>query len=645
MSRDRRRTRSTSNFPGFASRLGCALTIATAVAGCATLETGRAEKGDLAELLGEQINAQKPREGRPLALLFGKFDVRVVDPISEATLWRRGYKVVGRPAADGDSVYLPVKGRRIIALDRLSGARRWAAGFEGEIVTGVAANGAVVVVTSTDGRRAYATAYDAVGGSLLWSKDTAGRLGVPGLVGKVAVVPLEGQLLALAQLSGRERARFDLPFPAHDWQVVRRQAAAVVVAGEDGFVDVLRPKAAPRRFRDSHGPFARAFAQMDPGLDDGARIAWWAPVPQDGGPPETAVFMARRAVLGVHLGADGRPDGLRWIHLAPRGDEHVALDVSYGRVNLVRESGALLALSAEDGRMFAFREGDAPVRGAALFDHDQFFALGDRAFKSGDASAIERIYLEPEVDVDERVASLLEDPDPRLWPAQALAVEVVARYQRDVNALEVVTELARGQRRGDNEGFSAQLRALAQLELAATMGAEGERLGDPIHGATPLQDLSLLARQAAHRGDVGAVDDLAGHLLHPNTPARDLGAVAEAICALDQPAGTRALAEFVRLYHADPEAAIESDALVVALACLWAQREVAPIARGTLDLVRRDPFTDPSLRDYMDRSFGDAGAPVGDGVQVLADGPEPDSPDASAHHEPSRPPALPDPRM
>lgn len=638
-------------------RWGLLMVMAALLAACATLEVNRAPRGDLPGLVKAQRDTERPDDARPLALLFGDFEVWAIDPISEARLWTRGYQVVGQPAADPDHVYLPVSGQRVVALDRQSGAQRWSVTFEGEIVSGLAANGSVVVVTSTDGRRSYAAGYDAVGGSLLWAKHSDGGLGVPVLVGKVAVVPLAGQALVLGQMTGRERARADLPFPATHWSIARRQADAVVVGGEDGFVDLLRPRAAPRRFSGTHGAIHRSFARMDPGHDDGERLRWWAPVPQDGGPPETAVFMARRAVVGVHLDDRGRPDALRWIHLAPADDEHVTMEVSYGRVNLVRESGALVALSTEDGRMFALRPGDpdhaGEVRGAALLDHDQFFALGDRSIKAGDAAAIERIYLEPEVDLDERVARLFEDADPRLWPAQALAVEVAAATE-DVNTFEAVLALARGETRGDSDGVSPQLRALAQREVARRSDfrpSAGALSSDPVAGVGEVPELAMVARDAVRRGDVSAVDELAAHLLHPNTPARDLDAVAEALCALDQPVGTQALAEFVRLYHADPEAAIESDALSVAVSCLSGLVEREPIARETLDLVRRDPFTDPSVRDYMDEA----------GVAVMANGPEPTEPTepstspksqpspssppqdhGPARPSPPRPPTLPD---
>jgi hypothetical protein len=541
--------------------------------------------------------------GRPLVVLVERNAIRAIDPETARELYTHPLRVTGHPVASGRTLVFPVRGHRLVAVDRATGFLRWSADLPGEVLTGLSITEPYVHATVTGGKgqeRSRLLALSSHDGQQRWMKRSDGLFGDPAAHGKVVLVPLERDLVAFAAASGEELARVAL---GRRHERVEFTGRAVIAAAPDSWRDLGAGPGATVQPRTDYASLFRRDDGIDPGHDDAERLKWWVRVPADGSTPRQAVLLARRAVVSVRLDPDGRPSAAHWAFMSPDRREFVAMAVGRDLLTLVREDGAILQLSADDGTEVRAIKGGEAVMGALLLD------LADPREAARHMRRMDHELVAGDL------AGLMASRDPRLLPAQRLAADLSWRDD-DPAHREHVMRVARGEARDDSSAAGESLRAHAAALSASPWGAASQEARDDLRrqlsvrasvvaGTTP-RDLSLLARRAVVSGDAAVVPELVAHLLDPATPPGDLVELARALRDLKSAAALEGVQEFVVRYHADPDVVYESGALpllVDYLASVRGMRDDLPAAQraaAVLAQLVEDPFTDPHLRAYVE---------------------------------------------
>lgn len=573
---------------------------ALALVGCSHAMPGRAPAhGNL--VADANGHAARERTAAPLVVLVEDSRVRAIDPKRASTQWVLPLEVTGHPVANATTVYFPVRGHRLVAVDRVHGTVRFSIDLPGEALTGLDASDrwiAASVVGGGRGARAELVALAAHDGHVRWRHRSDGRLGIPAIRGTVVVVPTGAQVAAVRLTTGRELARQDVPGDGELERVVQHGdawfvggGAKWVELGQGGRTHVLA---------GAQAPVFPVVSGIDPGHDDGERLRLWLALSEHA-IARDAVLLSRRAVIAMRLDPDGRPRSARWVHVESKG-ELVAMEVLGNRVVLVREDGGIVTLDAATGSVSDRIAGGDPVRGALV--------LGDAAQRrdSTPKTTSSRADLE----------ALLNDPDPRLLPAQRLAVELLWRDD-DPKVRETVARLAEGDLRGETSDAAEELRDHAATlthahwgqgtaaDAAQVLARLRER---PRAGRSP-ESLTTAIREAAHTGTPEVVEQLSQLLLHPGTRAVVLVEIVDTLAKLRDPAAVDAVATFVRRYHADQVVAYESNALHAAAELLLAHAATPARDDGdtgaaageraltALQAVADDPLCEPALRAFI----------------------------------------------
>lgn len=557
--------------------------------------------GDVSALVDDSLTREARFKGKPQPLVVKVEDrgVRAVDPRTNETEWFIPLPVVGHPVANDYMVAVPIRGNRIVAIDRPTGEIHWEQHLPGEAITGMGVSWRWLAVTTTGGEGEQANSLMVLGagdGGIRWLHHSDESFGVPDVFGKAVVTSHRGQVVIVSAMFGRELARQDLPEAVRDQPRVVRRDGEVVMGSGNAWID-LGEFGRAVELSEVYANVYRPSDAVDPGHGEHERMRWV----RTG--PDQAVAMFRRAVFGVALGSDGRPERARWAHLGGKDDEYVAVDVARGRVHLVTETGAFVALSDADGRQLVHAPGHDETRGALLLD----LAGAKISGVSGSISDLETVHELPG-----KLGALIADEDPRLLPAQKLAMDLLARGGGE-DGERVLASVAGGEARpsGDRASRAVREHALAYLDSA---GHDTSMLAARPEGGGAVEGLSLLAREAAAKGDTAAVPDLVAHLMHPSTSGAALEEVAGALCTLGTPRAREGLAGFVSRYHADRDVVLESRAMHRSVDCL---SEHDDLAGRQLAAIVADPFTDPGLRAYI-------GQALPSGPTVFAQGPEED---------------------
>jgi len=577
------------------------------LAGCAgrMLPARAAEHGSLlvAATHDESEAREHARESAlPLVVLVERARVVAIDPIHARVRWTLPFVVAGHPVASADTIVLPLRGQKLAAIDRATGHLRFLVSLPGEALTGVALSEPWIVATIVD-RPGQAPAQilgiSTEDGDIRWRRRAEARMGVPDVVGDITVVGIGDQIAALRLDSGREVARVDVAGQRRGIAVERvtHREDTWFVGGGTRFAG-LRTRGADVDAHELARTYAPAFPTID-GIDSGhgddERLRLWVRLSGVNASPRDGILLARRAVVAVRLDAEGRPVRARWVHVE-EDHEIVAMEVVRDRVVLVREDGAIVQLADDDGRTIDRIVGGDAVRGALI--------VGGPPRLHGNTVRAD----DPDVVTD--LHALVGDRDPRLLPAQRLAVDLLWRHD-DPRVRASVRALARGELRPDDAEPAAILRDHA-TELLATRWGSGSS-DDVAQTVIALRrrpafgddesTLTQTVRAAVRSGDPAVIDELSALLLHPGTRTDDLVAIVDALAALGDPRALPAVATFVQRYHADDVIAGESTALVSAAALLLAHAGADDPGRGHAYAVLRgvvdDPMCDARLRSFV----------------------------------------------
>lgn len=504
--------------------------------------------------------------GKPLAFVVTPAEgmsraIVAVDLAAGKVLWRQTGIVSSRVTVGRDLV-AHAAGDRVVARDVRTGAVRFEAPFEGQLL-GVTADQSGVYVASLDAERGTRLVGLGAGGERRFVMDVTGLAGAPVARGGLVFLPVLGQFLVVLEgHSGQELVR--VLSKEEQISFVRAVPEGITFGMDgvfmlpDGTAEVTRDRRHYTRarlpneaFRTAYGVDTYSAVQADYSAFDRNRLLWRLGARQAG-------ELRLDAHAAVHsfrfvFGFDALSGEPRWAYANPRADLVASAHLG-GQLGFVSQDGELMLIDAATGARRVVHRMSGPVLGAT-FDADGLAPAGD---------------AEPARPLVEALGEIVRDRDPRFLAAKTFAVDALARAGGRAVTPELVRIVtgdapAEVQRRAAEalgarkdkaamrplvEAVSArydwgtQQKPLPVHAIARALGAIGEgeaaaalaaRLGDPsLDGAAVAEIAGALGKLGAKRVLPVLRAFLCDHRADPTVDAdvQPLGAIAEALLAL-----------------------------------------------------------------------------------------------------------------
>lgn len=511
--------------------------------------------------------------------------------------WRAEVSAMTRPEILGDLVVTSDR-EGVVALDQNDGRVLWRARVDGLAYVGATRSGSTLVFVASVGagggatRAARISAVEARTGRALWDHEIAGVLGHPQARGAWVFVPWDRQNVAVLELgSGTERARLRATDDVIAWV---RNLPSGVYYGSHGIYRFDARSTTGTRSGATYLPPLLPQAPREPLVaDDGffptpgtrsarGRIRLYAtPEPRGeelGLSADRFYFVYYRYVFGFD-----QERNLRWARMLDQ-DVIAAESLSSG-LFVVGENGALRVLDPTTGN-------DRWTGGAELPLASAGFDL--RGFAPASSPGEPR-------DLLSSLAEIAGDPDNRLVPARAFAIERLASLEAP-EASAVLLDLY-----AQRSVPSALRETLTEALRRRTFGTEHvvaalrQRFDYLDERPGPALELLVPALLEQRRAD--SVAGLLGHMLDHETPVGVLPLVVRGVVELGDSSIVPALEGFVVMYHADSTFAEDAESLIVAAEGIY--RHGGEEGRARLSALAAEPRTLEGLatgiRELFDR--------------------------------------------
>ncbi|HKU43955.1 MAG TPA: hypothetical protein VJR89_37600, partial [Polyangiales bacterium] len=577
------------------------LLLCAALAGCATQSFQpqfKAPEAPKQTVVVSQLAKPQARTERAVAVGLTTDPMKLFAwDLSSGLLWETQVEAKSAPLIAADAIVLQEAGG-VVVRDLATGKLRTTVDERGALVGADGQGGAVVISLAYPEKSAPGALVWVEGDSVRWKQTLNLPVGVPAISGEYVMVPWATQRLSvLAAADGRELARF------HYKSSVMGQAlvdSGQLYVGQLGLLPVTAELLEqPNLKHVPYTPLKRALPGQPPLLRDG-----YAPVPD----PDNAWHR-----LQVNWRVERKPDG----SLGTQNEQFLlrfyrllfALDAKADEIHWVRSfdhdlvATAILPggmLVADSGGTLRFLDNlGATQYQAALGRELRVLSLRPGSWTPPPPAAPEHA-ADPTALVDRPQGTLREQlyaaaslDDDRLGAGRAYAAAYLSHFPEaeattQLIALcsqrkspEPVRAAACAQLRDRTTGEAAVLAAL-RARASFLDGADAPPVGP-------------LAQAAAKLQLKAAGPLLVSHVEDPNTPARDLVAVFEALEMLNERSAAASVERFVRLHHAEPEGSELGPALGSALHALAALH--AKAQRATLADVAGDTLTPKPARE------------------------------------------------
>jgi PQQ-like domain len=571
----------------------CALLALATLAGCAgTPEAfspryGDNNEGELATLVDRLEKApQREQPAVAVGVSQERAELYGYDVGERRVLWQKPAKPRFVPLIAGASV-VTQEGDQVVGRDLATGRQRFSISSDGQALVGADGAGSSVLFTLTSGQGTFAKSRVVMmdDGTKRWTRTLDAPVGVPALVGEVALVPWSMQYLSgLSAADGDEFARLRL----RDGVISEAFAASgQVYAGSKHGIGALTREIATGSL--SKGPHYAPPKDELPGRPAFLRDAYGAaPLPSPDSAQNRIRLVFRPRVSGgaqIALDAgnlylmfyrfvfalDQKDLGLRWVYA--HDVDLVGATANDGGVLLGDMRGGMLMLAARSGRP-VFQENNGLPSVTMEFPPN----LPGLSSAAGDRPPTQD-------EVRQQLTAAAQDPDSRLVPMRLLAVRLLAGLD-DPDATASLLGLC------DEELTTIAVRkaacsALADRKLGTDYILKAlTRHADYLAG-TSAPPVGALAKAAAAQQVKAAVPLLLQHLADPSTPSTTLPAVVTALGDLGDPQSSLPLTAFMQLYHAD--AIDEHVARAVELVPAALVKLIGAGAREALTQIANDP--------------------------------------------------------
>ncbi len=521
---------------------------------------------------------------------------------SGEVLWRKPFEAMSRPQILGDVVMTSVRGA-VVALDLRSGDELWREELDDLAYVGASRSGNLLVWVASVGvagganRKGRLVAVDARSGRERWEHRIDGVLGHPQVRGGYVFVPWDRQNIAILKLQdGIEVARLRTTDDVIGW--VRAEPQGVYY-GYRGIYKFNELSASGTKEGSTYRVAPLADAPREPLVQD------------DGYYPTPGTRSARGRIRVYYepeptTDTEGIPvEGDRFYFVYFRyvfafdGDENL----SWARV-LPRD--VVRAHALHDGLLTIAEDGNA-----RLLDHDEGATIWERDFDLELASAgldVGDFDPEPNVEADpadaERtvrtsLARIAGDPDNRLVPARAFAVELLAKMEEPEITRDLLDLYAQRSTPGalrEAIGNALRVREVGTEHLVTALEQHYDYLDD-----VPAPPLGLIVPALLEQRVDGAVEGLISHMMDHETPREVLPTVIRGVVELGDESVVPALRTFLTLYHADSLFEENADALAVAAEGIF--RHGGDEGRELLQALMAQPRTEEPAQTAMQALF------------------------------------------
>jgi hypothetical protein len=587
-----------------------------ALAGCATVTQLPAfsyqlpdnRETDVAQVMATLPGARESRpenpSGEPLVVASLHEETALVALSLDGTeRWRTEVTAMTRPEVLGDLVVTSDR-EGLVALDAADGRVLWRAPIEGLAYVGSTRSGSTLVYVASVGAGGGATrvgrvrAVDARSGRDLWEHEISGTLGHPQARGSWVFVPWDRQNVAILELgTGIEKARLRSTDDVVAWV---RDLPSGLFYGGPGIYRFDARSASGTKAGSTYLPPLLPEAPREPLVaDDGffptpgtrsarGRIRLYA-TPEPSGEAlgllgDRFYFVYYRYVFGYDAERN-----LQWARMLD--EDVIAAEALASGLFVVGERGGLRVLDPATGSD-VWTGGSERALASAGLDVRGFAPTGSPAPRELATS----------------LAEIAGDPDNRLVPARAFAVEQLGRIE-DPAVSSVLLDLyaQRSVPSALRETITEVLRrrTIGTEHLVAALQQRYDYLDE-----RPVPPLELLVPALLEQRKTDAVAGLVAHMLDHETPIGVLPLVVRAVVELGDASVVPALRSFLVLYHADSTFSGQADALAVAAEGIY--RHGGDEGRAMLTALAGDGRSlegvSTSIRDLFDREARDAEA-------------------------------------
>ncbi len=530
---------------------------------------------------------------------------------SGEVLWRKPFEAMTRPQVLGDVVVTSVRGA-VVALDLRSGDELWREELDELAYVGASREGNTLVWVASVGvagganRQGLLMAVNARSGSEIWEHRIQGVLGHPEVRGGYVFVPWDRQNIAILNLTdGVETARLRTTDDVIGWVRAEPQGVFYGYRGiyrfdersasgtKQGSTYRLAPLAeAPREplvqddgyyptpgTRSARGRI-RVYYEPEASAEPGA-------IPVEG---DRFYFVYFRYVFAF----DG-DENLIWARTLPR--DVVRAHALTGGLLTIAEDGNARLLGHDAGTLRWEKDFDLELASAGL-DVGDFAPTGAGSADPADEGRTLRTSL----------AEIAGDPDNRLVPARAFAVELLAQMEEPEITRDLLDLYAQ------RSTPSALREAIGNALRARTVGTDFlvtalEQHYDFLEG-TPAPPLGLIVPALLEQRVDGAVEGLVSHMLDHETPREDLALVIRGVVELGDETVVPPLTNFLTLYHADSLFAENADAVAVAAEGIFRHggEEGRQLLQTTMAQPRTREPVQVAVQGLFDREQADAAA-------------------------------------
>ncbi|HEX7479864.1 MAG TPA: hypothetical protein VF331_18830 [Polyangiales bacterium] len=513
-------------------------------------------------------------------------------------LWQTPANVRFTPLLAGD-VVVTQEGSTVVLRDLKTGRTRLSFDAHDMTLNGADGDDVNVAVVLTAGMGTYAKSRVVLvkGGAVAWERRLESTAGSPAVIDGMVLVPWSNQYLsALSMAEGDEFARLRVRDAVLGHALVN---AGKVFAGSQHGIGQLTDTMMSGNLQN--GPYLAAPKQPLPGRPLFLRDVYTQmPAPESaqnrirlswlptGSSPHAVALAGGNLYLAFYrfvFAVDPKDLALHWVY-AHEADLVGARAQADGLV-IADVNGEVRYLAASSGKTVWFEKNGLPSVDLELPS-------------AGAGSGVTADNAVPDaVAVRQQLVAAAQDADARMVPMRLLAVELLAKLD-DAEATSNLLGLC------EDERTTAPVRKAACLALKERKTGGDylltalQRHSAYLEGTLP-PPVGALAKAAAAQHEKRAVPLLIAHLTDPSTPAETLPPLVTALADLGDAGAARPLADFMRLYHADPidehlgqALSLVPDALV---------KLIGPAARETLTQIVNDPLGTGTVRDRARRAL------------------------------------------
>jgi outer membrane protein assembly factor BamB len=531
----------------------------------------------------QRLASQKPKPNADIAVGVIGADKVVGLPLG-GSKWTFQHALDVRPTIAG-GVVLASGGGETAGLDAATGKKLWARPTGAMTLRGAGDDGAITVMSfgQTAGGGSVLLAVDR-SGSVVRQVETQKSVGIPAVLGGVALVPWAGQYLTALDLSSgdeigrallREKASRAWTSNGGVWfgEVgIFRFDDTIKLASKSGTTHLAVPS---REFPGNPTMLSSGEDVVRPAALATDKVRLWARPASADGPIAYDSNRFYATYFRIVMGFEVDKKALAWV--VNRPNDVIGAAAGGGSIVVCDESGAVLTLDAQTGGTIAEQTFGEPIK-SCVVQVDGWRAPG--APKAMPPLA-------------EQISTALLNRDSEMATGQRMLLREMSALE-DETATKTLVELASDPRTVPVLVDDARIAIASRKNGTPHMLAALERHYDFLKDVLRAPPVGPIAQALGNMKEKKGAPALASHLLDPASTDDDVKRAAAALVGLADPAQLPELKQFLAMYRGTAEnEEIASAVGSVAEAILNAG---GADGRKLVDATIADPMTQPAIK-------------------------------------------------